>query len=200
MVKNKIKIRDKWTSERTKAIYWCFLVVYFIPQNHHHITLLWITKNSPPDILLWFIMYFTNTPTYALFKHLNSTLTPFSHNSINVEKDSYEFKSNILKLSIKKNEKMTGCYVASLYTSIPIDRYLDFVDDLLENDNILFSRRLSSIGSIMKPFTLCQSSRLWLSKRRYLNKRMEWSWDSQYLRLLLIYLCHILCHASGSEM
>lgn len=68
----------------------------------------------------------------------------------NVVERSCDFKSKILGLFFKKNKTMVNYDIVCLCTSIPIDRCLDFITGLLQNDRILFSICLLSISLIIK--------------------------------------------------
>ncbi|CAH8563202.1 hypothetical protein MS3_00000140 [Schistosoma haematobium] len=52
--------------------------------------------------------------------------------------------------------------VVALCTSIPIDKCIDFVNDLLENENTLSSRCPLSISSIMKSLKLFLNSTIFI--------------------------------------
>ncbi|CAH8541541.1 unnamed protein product [Schistosoma intercalatum] len=62
--------------------------------------------------------------------------------------------------------------VVALCTSIPIDKCINFVNDLLENGNTLSSRCSVNISSIMKSPNLCLNSTIFIFKGTF-NKQTK---------------------------
>lgn len=68
-------------------------MVYFIPQ-----IISWfygLSKIHKPEIPLRPIADFANTPTYVIFKYLNSTVKPLKLNLHHIIKDFYNLKAKI---------------------------------------------------------------------------------------------------------
>ena len=93
------------------------------------------------------IVSFINLPTYNLSNFLSLILSSLLVNRYNV-RNSKEFVDYIQNFTISKNEILVFFDVVSLFTSVPVDKALGVVLDLLSFDEFLVSRTSLDIPDI----------------------------------------------------
>ena len=76
------------------------------------------------------IVSFINSPTYNLSKFLSRILSSLLVNRYSV-RNSKEFIDYVQNFTISENEILVSFDVVSLFTSVPVDKALDLVLDLL---------------------------------------------------------------------
>ena len=103
-----------------------------------------IHKSSVP---LRPIVSFVNSPTYNLSKFLSRVLSSLLKNNYSV-RNSREFVECIKNYSVEENECLVSFDVVSLFTSVPVDKALALVLELLASYDSLSSRTRLSISDI----------------------------------------------------
>ena len=93
------------------------------------------------------IVSFVNSPTYNLSKFLSRVLSSLLKNNYSV-RNSREFVECIKNYSVEENECLVSFDVVSLFTSVPVDKALALVLELLASDDSLSSRTRLSISDI----------------------------------------------------
>ena len=94
-------------------------------------------------------MSFINSLTYNLSRFLSRILSSLLVNCYSVC-NSKEFVDRVQNFTISENEILVSFDVVSLFTSIPVDKALGFVLDLLYSDESLASRTSLDIPDITK--------------------------------------------------
>ena len=91
------------------------------------------------SVPLRFTVSFINSPTYNLSKYLSRILFSLSVNRYSVC-NSKKFVDYVKNFTISENEILVSFDVVSLFTSVPVDKVLGLVLDLLSSDESLASR------------------------------------------------------------
>ena len=103
------------------------------------------------------IVSFINSPTYNLSKFLSRILSSLLVNRYSV-RNSKEFVDYVKNFTISENEILVSFDVVSLFTSVPVDKALCLVLDLLSSDESLASRTSLGISDITIGLEHCFSS------------------------------------------
>ena len=103
------------------------------------------------------IVSFINSLTYNLSKFLSRILSSLLVNRYSV-RNSKEFVDYVKNFTISENEILVSFDVVSLFTSVPVDKALGLVLDLLSSDESLASRTSLDISDITIGLEHCFSS------------------------------------------
>ena len=93
------------------------------------------------------IVSFINSPTYNLSKFLSRILSSLLVNRYSV-RNSKEFVDYVQNFTISESEILVSFDVVSLFTSVPMDKALNFVLELLASDESLSLRPSLAISDI----------------------------------------------------
>ena len=106
-----------------------------------------LPKIHPKSVPLRPIVSFINSPTYNLSKFLSRILSSLLVNRNSVP-NSKEFVDYVQNFSISENEISVSIDVVSLFISVPLDKALGLVLDLLSSNETLASRTSLDIPDI----------------------------------------------------
>ena len=101
------------------------------------------------------IVDFTGSPTYAWARHLARILRPLSGKTNTFVPNSTRFSEEIRHLCLQHNEVMLSYDVVSLYTKVPIDDALSYINSQLSSDTTLHERTNLSADEIMQGCKHC---------------------------------------------
>ena len=132
------------------------------------------------------IVSFINSPTYNLSKFLSRILSSLLVNRYSVP-NSKEFVDYVKNFTICENEILVSFDVVSLFTSVPVDKALGLVLDLLSSDESLASRTSLDISDITIGLEHCFSSTVLSYKNFFLNKATALLWALASLLSLLLF-------------
>lgn len=85
------------------------------------------------------IVAFNGSPTYNISKFLSKILTPFSNLAEQKLKNTQEIRQHLQDLTVPGTHIMVSFDVKSLFTSIPTDQAISYVDQILNNNSIMLS-------------------------------------------------------------
>ena len=114
-----------------------------------------LPKIHKPAVPLRPIVDFTGSPTYAWAKFLAQILKPLSGKSTSFVLNSAQFAQEIRHLCLQHNEVMLSYDVVSLYTKVPVDDALTFIEGQLSQDTSLGERTSLSVQDIMEGCRHC---------------------------------------------
>ena len=137
------------------------------------------------------IVSFINSPTYNLSKFLSRILSSLLVNRYSV-RNSKEFVDYVKNFTISENEILVSFDVVSLFTSVPVDKALGLVLDLLSSDQSLASRTSLDISDITIGLEHCFSSTVFSYKTLFSNKSMALLWALASLLSLLLFTWNTL--------
>ena len=120
------------------------------------------------------IVSFVNSPTYNLFKFLSRVLSSLLKNNYSV-RNSREFVECITNYSVEENECLVLFDVVSLFTSVPVDKVLALVLELLASDNSLPSRTCLSISDIKQGLQICLDSTVFSYRKVFFQANLWYS-------------------------
>ena len=103
------------------------------------------------------IVSFVNFPPYILSKFLCRILSGLLRNEFSVH-NSKEFVDHINDCSVNSNELLVSLDDVGLFTSVPEDKALDLVLELLCSDEPISSRTSFDISDIKHGLELCHYS------------------------------------------
>ena len=133
------------------------------------------------------IASFINSPTYNLSKFLSRILSSLLVNRYSV-RNSEVFVDYVRNFTLSENEIFVSFDVVCLFTSVPVDKALDLVLDLLSSDESLASCTFLDISDItigLEHFFFIQ---LYLpTKTVFSNKSMALLWALASLLSLLLF-------------
>ena len=115
------------------------------------------------------IVSFVNSPTYNLSKFLSRVLSSLLKNDYSV-RNSREFVECIKNYSVEENECLVSLDVVSLFTSVPVDKALALVLELLASDDSLPSRTCLSISDIKQGLQICLNSTVFSYKKSFFKQ------------------------------
>ena len=115
------------------------------------------------------IVSFINSPTYNLSKFLSRILSSLLVNRYSV-RNSKEFVDYVKNFAISENEILVSFDVVSLFTSVPVDKALGLVLDLLSSDESLASRTSLDISDITIGLEHCFSSTVFSYKNSFFKQ------------------------------
>ena len=115
------------------------------------------------------IVSFINSPTYNLSKFLSRILSRLSVNRYSV-RNSKEFVDYVKNFTTSENELLVSFDVVSLFTSVPVDKVLGLVLDLVSSDEFLASRTSPDIPDITIGFEHCFSSTVFSYKNSFFKQ------------------------------
>ena len=110
-----------------------------------------------------------NSPTYNLSKFLSRVLSSLLKNNYSV-RNSREFVECIKNYSVEENECLVSFDVVSLFTSVPVDKALALVLELLASDDSLPSRARLSISDIKQGLQICLDSTVFSYKKSFFKQ------------------------------
>ena len=120
------------------------------------------------------IVSFVNSPTYNLSKFLSRVLSSLLKNNYSV-RNSREFVECIKNYSVEENEYLVSFDVVSLFTSVPVDKALALVLELLASDNSLPSRTRLSICDIKQGLQICLNSTVFFIQKVFFQANLWYS-------------------------
>ena len=115
------------------------------------------------------IVFFINSSTYNLLKFLSRMLSSLFVNRYSV-RNSKEFVDYVKNFTISENEILVSFDVVSLFTSVPVDKALGFVLDLLSSDESLASRTSLDISDITIGLEYCFSFTVFSYKNSFFKQ------------------------------
>ena len=115
------------------------------------------------------IVSFINSPTYNLSKFLSRILSSLLINRYSV-RNSKEFVVYVKNFTISENEILVSFDVVSLFTSVPVDKALGLVLDLLSSDESLASRTSLDISDLTIGLEHCLSSTVFSYKNSFFKQ------------------------------
>ena len=115
------------------------------------------------------IVSFVNSPTHNLSKFLSRVLSSLLKNNYSV-RNSQEFVECIKNYSVEENECLVSFDVVSLFTSVPVDKALALVLELLASDDSLSSRTRLSISDIKQGLQICLDSTVFSYKKSFFKQ------------------------------
>ncbi len=123
-------------------------------------------KIHKQDVPLRPIVSSYSSPTQKLSKFLHGILKPIVANTFSVQ-NSGDFVDKLRKKTIKSGEILISYDAKSLFTSIPVNKLLQYTRDLLEKDNSLKQRTKLSIDDIIKGMEICLRSTYFQFRENY---------------------------------
>ena len=105
------------------------------------------------------IVAFTSSPTYSISQHLSKLLTPFSNLAEQKLKNTQEVKEYLRDLAIPESDVIVSFDVKALFTSVPTDEAIDYIDTVLSNNSAMLqsSTKLKK-NDILDLLKLCTES------------------------------------------
>jgi len=107
-------------------------------------------KIHKPDVPLRGVVSFIGSPYENISKALVPILRSLQGRTNHYVKNSRQLKEQIKEWTVQRDEILTSYDVEALYPSIPIDKALDLIENLLMSKPSLLEVTNFSIGSIMK--------------------------------------------------
>jgi len=114
-------------------------------------------KIHKQDVPLRPIVSSYNSPTQKLSKLLHGILKPIVGNNFSI-RNSAEFVEKLREKNIKPGEILISYDAKNLFTSIPINKLLQYTRDVLEKDRTLKARTKLSINDIITGMEICLRS------------------------------------------
>ena len=114
-----------------------------------------LPKIHKPAVPLRPIVDFTGSPTYAWARYLARILKPLFGKTNSFVLNSTEFSQEIRHLCLQHNEVMLSYDVVSLYTKVPVDEALNYVQGQLRQDTNLGERTGLTVDDIMEGCKHC---------------------------------------------
>ena len=93
--------------------------------------------------------------TYGVAQVLSKVLKPLVGKFPHHVQSTSDFVNKANGLTLQLGECLTSCDVTSLFTSVPIDPALNIIKDLLQKDEKLKDRRVSSVQNITELLGFC---------------------------------------------
>ncbi len=93
--------------------------------------------------------------TYQVARHLAHILSPLVTRNPHILKNSAELVKLMSPIQLEEDDVMVSFDVTALFPSVPVDRSLEVVQDLLEKDNTLTDRTNISISHIIELLESC---------------------------------------------
>ena len=132
------------------------------------------------------IVPFINSPTYNLSKFLSRILSTLLVNRYSV-RNSKEFVDYVQNFTISESEILVSFDVVSLLTSVPMDKALNLVLELLTSDESLSLRTFLAISDITIGLKHCFSSTVF-SYKNSLFKQIFGTSMGSCISLIIAYL------------
>lgn len=117
-----------------------------------------LAKIHKPEIPLRPVISAVGSALYAASKYLTRILKPMVGKGEYTVANSKEFVEALVDVQVAEDERLVSFDVKSLYTSLPIQRTLDVVEENLRNDDTLICRTPLTAEEVTALLKICLTS------------------------------------------
>ena len=117
-----------------------------------------IPKIHKSEVPLRPIVSCIGAPSYQLYKHIASLISPLAGKTDSHVRNSKHFVEVMAGLRVEEDEMLVSFDVSSLFTNVPIDEAVQVIRDRLRGDETLVNRTTLSSDKVAELLEVCLKS------------------------------------------